>query len=241
MEALIETYRLHWCSLRDELLNLLFPPHCVGCRRLGSWYCDDCLRGVASVEPPLCVRCGNPGVSVSLCARCRISPPQIDQIRSVAYFEHALRKAIHKLKYRGCTVLAEPLGDLMAGYWMRQSDLTTPDVIVPVALHASRLRERGYNQAQLLARRLASQMGVEVDERSLVRQRATIPQTELSGDERKENVRDAFRCVGGNLAGKQVLLVDDVCTTGATLEACAAALYEGGATRVDALTLARAR
>ena len=241
MGALIETYRLRWCGLRDEFLNLLFPAHCVGCRRLGSWYCDDCLRGVTFVEPLLCVRCGKPGISAGVCARCRTSPPGIDHIRSVAYFDGVLRRAIHKLKYQGCTVLAEPLGGLLAEYWVRQSEFPTPDLVVPVALHASRLRERGYNQAALLARRLADHVGADVDETSLVRRRATIPQTELGGDQRRENVRDAFRCVGENLVGKRVLLVDDVCTTGATLEACAAALYAGGATTVDALTLARAR
>lgn len=241
MGALIETCRLRWCSLRDGFLDLLFPPHCVGCRRLGSWYCADCLRGVAFVEPPLCVRCGNPTASEGLCARCRISPLQIDSIRSVAYSEGVLREAIHKLKYEACVVLAEPLNDLMVIYWEKQVELTPPDVVVPVALHSSRLCERGYNQAGILARGLADHMGVELDDWSLVRQRATVPQVELDVHQRQENVRDAFCCAGENLVGKRTLLIDDVCTTGATLEACAVALYDGGATTVSALTLARAR
>ena len=115
------------------------------------------------------------------------------------------------------------------------------DVVVPVPLHATRLRERGYNQAALLARELAQRAELPVNERTLVRKRATAPQVELGARERRENMHDAFGCSDGALAEKRVLLIDDVCTTGATLEACAIALRESGAHSVQALTLARAR
>lgn len=115
------------------------------------------------------------------------------------------------------------------------------DIIVPVPLHTTRLRERGYNQAALLAREMARQVGLAVDERTLLRQRSTAPQVELDIEQRKENVHGAFRCSSDALAGRRVLLIDDVCTTGATLEACAVAVQEGGADCVWALTLARAR
>jgi len=156
----------------------------------------------------------------------------------VVYLEGVLREAVHRLKYSGRTTLAEPLGDLMAVYWMQHPMPT--DVIVPVPLHAARLRERGYNQATLLAREMARRVGLMVNEQMLVRQRATAPQVELNAMQRKENVHDAFCCSGDSLDGKQVLLIDDVCTTGATLEACAVALYAGGARSVRALTLAHA-
>ena len=174
-----------------------------------------------------------------LCARCRTSPLQIERIRAVAYFEGTLREALHQLKYRGRTALAEPLGGLMVVYWAQHA--LPANVVVPVPLHAARLRERGYNQAALLARVMVHQVGLALDERTLVRQRATAPQVDLDARQRKENVHDAFHCSARTLAGQQVLLVDDVCTTGATLEACAVALYEGGAHSVQALTLARAR
>jgi ComF family protein len=164
---------------------------------------------------------------------------QIERIRAVVYFEGVLREALHQLKYRGHTALAEPLGDLMAAYWAQHA--IPADVVVPVPLHATRLRERGYNQAALLARALARRVGLALDEQTLVRQRATAPQVDLDARQRKENVHDAFCCSARTLAGQQVVLVDDVCTTGATLEACAVALYEGGARSVQALTLARAR
>jgi len=157
----------------------------------------------------------------------------------VVYFEGALRKAMHWLKYRGRTVLADPLGGLMAEYWAQHP--MQLDVVVPVPLHADRLRQRGYNQAALLARQMACRVGLTVEEQTLVRQRSTSRQVDLNAKQRKQNVRDAFRCSGDGLAGKQILLIDDVCTTGATLEACAMALHAGGARNVQALTLARAR
>jgi ComF family protein len=237
--SVIETINLHWRGLRSQFLDVLLPPRCVGCGRVGVWLCTQCLSQISLVEPPFCARCGDAVVADGLCARCRTSPLQIECIRSVAYFEGVLREAVHRLKYRGVTALADPLGGLMAGCWTQHP--MPADVVVPVPLHAARLRERGYNQAALLAREVARRVGLAVDEKTLVRRRATIPQVELSASQRKENVRNAFLCCGNSLSGKQVLLVDDVCTTGATLEACAVALYEGGARGVRALTLARAR
>ncbi|MBU0704792.1 MAG: ComF family protein [Chloroflexi bacterium] len=146
---------------------------------------------------------------------------------------------MHWLKYRGRTALADPLGGLMAECWMQYP--IPADVVVPVPLHADRLRERGYNQAALLAREMARRAGLVMEEQTLTRQRSTSPQTELDAKQRRQNVHDAFRCSNDGLAGKQVLLIDDVCTTGATLEACAMALCAGGARGVQALTLARAR
>jgi ComF family protein len=133
-----------------------------------------------------------------------------------------------------------PLADLMVDYWRR---VPLPvDVIVPVPLHRSRLRERGYNQATLLAQALGAQVGLRVCEDWLVRTRATAPQVGLDASARKMNVIDAFQCRNGDaVAGQRVLLVDDVCTTGATLESCSLALHRAGARSVWALTLARAR
>jgi ComF family protein len=127
----------------------------------------------------------------------------------------------------------------MVEYWSRHP--FSVDVVVPVPLHKRRLRNRGFNQAAHLARELSRHIAVLVDRTILVRHRRTAPQVDLDFDQRRENVRGAFRCVGPEVVGKSVLLVDDVCTTGSTLEACAAALRQGGATRVQALTLARAR
>lgn len=236
--SVIETLPPRWLALGSQFLDLLFPPRCVNCGRVGAFLCAECLDQIPRVKPPFCIRCGD-SVSVGeLCARCQTAPLQIDRIRSAVYFEGALRKAMHWLKYRGRTALADPLGGLMAERWAQHP--MPADVVVPVPLHAERLRERGYNQAALLAREMARRAGLVVEERTLVRQRSTSPQVKLDAKQRKQNVRDAFCCSGDGLAGKQVLLIDDVCTTGATLEACALALYAGGARGVQALTLARA-
>jgi ComF family protein len=125
----------------------------------------------------------------------------------------------------------------MADYW-RAHDLSF-DLVVPVPLHQARLRERGYNQAGLLAQALARRVECAYEAEALVRHRATAPQVELDASARRENVRDAFLCAG-DVSGRRVLVIDDVCTTGATLESCAAPLYAAGADCVWALTLARA-
>ena len=222
-----------------RLLDLLFPPRCVGCRRHGYWLCPSCLAQIPRVKPPLCVRCGASSATSALCARCESAPLTMERLRSVFYFEHQLRDAMHRLKYRGQTALAIPLGEEMAACWLR--DPVAVDVVVPVPLHEARLRERGHNQASLLAREVARVIGLRLDEGTLVRVRATASQVRLSASARRENVRGAFRCRDGQLSDRSVLLVDDVCTTGATLDAAAGALYNGGARAVQGLTLARAR
>ena len=173
-----------------------------------------------------------------LCHRCRTLSHQIPRIRAVFYFQGAIREAIHRFKYDGVTALARPLGYLMADYWLTHP--TQSDMIVPVPLHPQRRRKRGFNQAALLAKELSERAGLATDATTLVRHRATASQVGLDVEQRKRNVRDAFRCTTDRLADRRVLLIDDVCTTGSTLEACALALREGGVGSVEALTLARA-
>lgn len=241
-------------ELGEALLDLLFPPRCVACHRLGPWLCAACLNEIEAIRPPVCSRCGQPVAGPShsdpipprrepvLCDRCQQNPPQLDGLRACAFHSGPLRQAIHQLKYEDVRSLAVPLGKLMGNSWPQLSppdqDL---DVIVPVPLHPSRERERGYNQAALLARELGLYLRRPVVENVLIRARATAPQVELNAQERRANVRDAFRCLNNNLQGKRVLLVDDVCTTGSTLEAACTALKSSGVSSVWAYTLARAK
>lgn len=227
-------------DLGRQVVDLLFPPRCIVCQRTGDgWLCHKCVTAFPRVVPPLCSRCGIALATGDLCERCRTLPLEIDVIRSVFYFDGLLRDVIHRFKYDGLHVLAGPLAMEMGHCWVEWAVPT--DVIMPVPLHSSRLRERGYNQAALLAREFARQTGLLLDEHTLVRQRATQPQFELDFQQRKENVRGAFVARRDGIVGKAILLIDDVCTTGATLEACATALYNAGAQSVCALTLARAR
>lgn len=223
-----------------DLLALFFPVRCVNCHQAGSLFCSECQRKVEFVLPPLCPLCGSPSSNDQLCRQCQRDAPAIDGIRSVAFFEGPLRQAVHAFKYRGLRSLAAPLASLMAVYCRR--DPLPADAIVPVPLHRSRLRERGYNQAALLARALGAEIGLPVHEDWLVRTRATPPQVGLDASGRKMNVAGAFHCRDGDaVAGCRVLLVDDVCTSGATLESCSLALCQAGARSVWAFTLARAR
>ncbi len=221
------------------LLDLLFPPRCIGCRRKGIWLCASCIDKIELIRPPICPLCGRPVSQGGLCSFCRSDPPPLDGIRSIAYFEGIMRQAIHRFKYENLQALAIPLGEMMSDYW-RRSPLPA-DVIVPVPLHPHRERERGFNQATLLARELGKRIDLPVVIGSLIRVRETAPQVGLSAQERRENVEGAFLCSDERLAGRRVLLIDDVCTTGATLAACGIALREGSARSVWALTLARPR
>lgn len=188
-----------------------------------------------------------------MCDSCRQAPLAIDGIRSVLRFEGSTRQVIHRFKYGNRPVLATPLAGLMAEYW-REQPLPT-DVIVPVPLHVARQRQRGYNQAHLLANALGHHIGLPVSGDVLWRVRPTPAQVGLSMAERRANVRGAFASldtanaqgssiIGVNpvhpIRGHRVLVVDDVCTTGATLEACSLALRAAGAASVWGLTVARA-
>lgn len=229
-----------WQQFREALLDLLFPPRCVGCRRPGSWLCPKCRRGIKRITGPLCPCCGRPVTqSGRLCSTCRRKAPPIGGIRSAAYFEGVLREAIHRFKYRGGQVLARPLGQLMTERWSAYH--IPAEVLIPVPLHPTRLAERGYNQATLLARELGAAIGLPVETDSLVRIRATAPQVTLDAAARQENVQGAFRCLDDRMADRRVVLIDDLCTTGATLSACSTALQEVGAASVWAYTLARPR
>lgn len=205
---------------------------------MGAVWCSTCQASVTWLHPPLCPKCGRPQSHDRPCSACQRRLLRLDGIRSAALFEGPLRQAIHGFKYNGQAALALPLGRLLEHYWAENP--LEVDAIVPVPLHPSRLRERGYNQSALLARHLAAAAHVPVLEDGLVRTRATAAQMTLGAAERRTNVQGAFECVDNRLAGLRIALVDDVCTTGATLEACGAALFQVGATAVWALTLARA-
>ncbi len=225
--------RQAWSSFTD----LLFPPKCGGCQTAGSLWCEVCRAAVKPIGPPWCEKCGEPFITVELCANCRTHPLQIEKIRSVALFEGPLRQAIHRFKYERLAGLAEPFGEMLADYW--RAEQLTADWLIPVPLHPSRERDRGYNQSELLARSLARRVDVPVSGRGLRRTRATAVQMTLNAAQRRENVANAFECIEARVRGAQIIVLDDVCTTGATLDACAQAALKAGAASVMGLTLAR--
>ena len=188
--------------------------------------------------PPLCPRCGLPQSHDMLCPSCAGWQAEIDGIRSPFRFEGVIRQAIHELKYRNLRAIAGLFARLLNDYLT--ANPVPGEVLVPVPLHPKRLRERGYNQSQLLAKELGKLANLPVVDDCLVRERHSLPQARTATiDERRTNVADAFSCRNRKLKGKPVLLIDDVSTSGATLDACARVLKEAGATSVWGLVLAR--
>ena len=231
------TTRLPVRQIKSALLDLFFPLQCVGCGREGSLICPSCSQTLRRIEPPFCQRCGTPLAGKNRCATCATYHLTIDGIRSIYLFEGTIRRAIHALKYRHLKVMAAHLGQTLANY-LRASHLPA-DVIAPVPLHRKRLRARGYNQAGLLAAELSRQTGLPLVEDWLVRRVDTGAQARtLTAPERWRNVSEAFAC-SREMDGERILLIDDVWTTGATLDACAAALRVAGAGSVWGLTVAR--
>ena len=230
------------------LLDLLFPPLCHVCKAFipnagELLICAGCLKKIDFLTSPLCYVCGTPFVTEGgkdhVCGACLLHPP-VHRSRSATLFTGPVQELIHGLKYGYRVHLCQPLGLLAAtGLGSFRAD-AAPDLIVPVPLHSKRLRQRGFNQSQLLGKVLEKKWGIRQEIGNLRRVRWTEPQTGLHADDRATNVAGAF-AVGNprRLEGKRVLLVDDVLTTGSTLRACAQALHEIGAAAIFAVTVSR--
>jgi ComF family protein len=229
-------------------LDLVFPARCPVCEAtLGAGrrdpLCGACWSGIARIEAPICARCGLPRFvfeptagETGPCPACVQTPTAFDWARAAARYEGPLREAVHRFKFGHRVALARPLAALL----LEQCGAAVPAgaVIVPVPLARDRERERGFNQAALLAERLARALHARWRPRWLARARATAPQTVLDATERRANVRGAF-VASTSAAGADVVLVDDVLTTGATAAECARALRAAGARSVGVLTVAR--
>jgi ComF family protein len=216
-------------ELQARLLDALFPPKCAGCKARGHWLCPDCLRRIERLPEPLCGVCRQP-IAPGIVHGCRSSAASVSLLVAVGFHDGPLREAIHALKFEGRHGIAATLAALLAP--VLTALLQEGDLMVPVPLHPSRERERGYNQAARLAAELAYLHPVEVLPAALQRTRATAQQTTLSGTQRAANVRGAFTASSPLVAGRRVWLLDDVCTTGATLGACSQALRRAGARQV---------
>lgn len=228
----------HWSAL----LDLLFPPRCVGCGRAGMALCDACAQRVQPQPAPICPRCGQAQDSTTLCARCASDPANpIAAARACAIYSAPMREAIHALKYESRRELAPLLARYLSAAWataMPEEARETVTVVAPVPLHQNRLAQRGYNQSALLAQHFCAANTLPLDLKLIERVRDTPPQVGKNAAERQVNVADSFRAAP-SIAGQSLLLIDDVYTTGATLRACAQAARDGGALGVYALTLAR--
>lgn len=254
-ETSFRVFRSAIHALADPLSTLLLPAPCGVCQQpleTFSWtpVCDPCWEQVRPYEGLECAHCGMfLGSALGLhdtplCGLCRRGSYRFHQARSFAWYDGVLAEVIRRFKYNSWLPLTKPLARCLHAALgrMNSSEENQCDLILPIPLHRNRQRHRGFNQSELLASRLAKLTGIPSGARDCVRVRDTPPQTGLRGAERRKNVRGAFAVPHPErVRDASILLIDDVLTTGATLDACAAALLEAGAARVTALTLARAR
>ena len=240
-----------------QILDIIYPPRCGVCGTF-LWeaplkgntralsLCHSCLAGFHPLSSPLCSLCGAPFSSEVLedhpCEDCLRNPPAYAAAGAPYLYEGSLLEAIHHLKYHGKTSLAKSLGPLLGRFaqdWL--GEVSAGFLVIPVPLHPEKLRERGYNQSLLLARHTAEKLRAELDYLSLRKIKKTIPQTGLGKKQRQQNVKNAFKLENENrIRERNILLVDDVSTTGNTLNACSKILRKGGANRIFCVTLARA-
>lgn len=230
-------------------LDFLFPPLCHLCRdfipKASTLHiCPACRERLLPVASPLCVVCGIPFVGAGddhRCSNCITSHHHFEAARSALVYEGACRDLIHTFKYRNKTYLRRPLALLAIEHLSEFVCLRRPDLIVPVPLHCKRLRSRGFNQAVLLGEIFSTHWKIPLERHNLRRIRWTEPQINLSAGDRRANVKDAFTVQHPEqVNGRRLLLVDDVMTTGSTVEECAKVLKGAGAVDVSIVTVARA-
>lgn len=233
------------------VLDLIYPPRCLICERYNRPpLCEECASTFKAIPKPLCTYCGRPKEEQTECRTCtdnrRITGEdwQFDSARSAGVFEGALRLAIHQLKYRDSSMLGEILGAYLAnqlalGELFPENEIKQVDGVVATPMHPARERQRGFNQSHLLAHPVAEILGVPLLPRSAVK-RASFhrAQVGLLPDHRRQNIQGAFYAAEESLKNRHLLLVDDVFTTGATVNACAAALRHAGADTIRVATLA---
>lgn len=234
-------------NIIKKAVDIVFPPRCFSCHVLVAEHgalCGDCWSSVQFINTPLCYACGFPfdydlGEG-ALCASCIAKRPSYHQGRSVMYYDASSSHLITRFKYADKTHVAQSLARLMAK--AGQELLEKSDFILPVPMHKFRLFKRRYNQAALLANALGQLSDIKVLHHALIRYKNTPPQASLTSKQRYSNVKGAFtfdKHFRNVIEGKNLLLVDDVTTTGATLEACSNVLLQSGAEQVNVLTVAK--
>ncbi|MBA3854323.1 MAG: phosphoribosyltransferase [Gemmatimonas sp.] len=237
-------------ALGAAAVQLLLPRHCVCCEAALADHerglvCGACWARVPCLPQPQCPRCGHPRPIRGQCPGCALLPPFVRCARSLCWVPHpASSPVLSALKYDGWPAVADEIGERLARLAWPPDVVRERVALLPVPLAASKLRARGYNQAERLARAVAARWNLPVWADVLRRQRATPSQTALTRGERLANVHRAFSCAdsaAAQVVGKHLILVDDVLTTGATLNACAEALFEAGARTLSYLTFGRAR
>ncbi len=233
----------------EELSEALFPPLCLACSEVISGkahevFCPDCLRQITFITGSRCPVCGivfpDSPAEDHLCGNCLERKPWFSSARAAVAYDGIILDAIHRFKYGRDITTGSALSTFLAGFKFEDMDFHLFDAIIPVPLHIKRLRERGFNQSLILSRALGKKHHLRVDFSLLKRCKLTLTQTGLDKNDRAKNISGAF--VAGpkvKIQGKNLILVDDVYTTGSTVNECAKTLIRSGASKVAVLTLAR--
>lgn len=237
--------RAGFLSILETARDLILPPHCAGCAKgiSGGWWCEDCRKDLEPISPPRCESCSQPFSGIVepsfFCPNCHGRVFHFEYAIAVMPSRGAVRELILGLKYRNMTWAAGPLADFGILGFQDPRMPKEPDFLVPVPLHPLRKRERGYNQAEVLARAIGQKTGIPVLD-ILRRVRNTTTQTHFDRKERMKNLSKAFEIKSPRpIKDAQILLVDDVLTTGSTLDECAKVLLAAGSGRVYALAIGR--
>lgn len=237
-----------FCKSLKASIDLFLPPVCLLCgAQLDNSaskvdFCRQCVAGVIPLGRAHCCLCARPfpdATSSHLCASCLKRAPGFIRVHAAGRYQGTIKDAVHRLKHCNQLLLARPLGLILGEVVINAEPANRFDCILPVPLHRHRLRARGYNQAVEIARPLARQLERPMETRLLQRSRRTRPQQGLSAGERRRNLRKAFT-LAGQLAGARVLLVDDIMTTGATVQECCRTLLQGGAREIQVAVVGRA-
>jgi ComF family protein len=205
---------------------------------MGTRWCSECQDSVKSLPDPICQICGEPGSYENICNDCKNNPPSFDSMRSATFFDGKIREALHRLKYSQDIGLGEVLAPYLVDVYFDQ--VWNVDLVTSVPLSSNRLRIRGYNQAEMIAKPFAALIHKLYSGKVIQRIIDTRSQIDLSIEERRKNVSGAFYANSMHIKQKSVIIIDDVTTTGSTISECALALKQAGAKKVYALTVARA-
>jgi len=240
--------------IKEGFLNFIFPLDCKICKKpvresKGYSICEECFKTIELIEQPYCIKCGKPLMPTDffkrnreiLCLDCKIKKYSFEFSRSAGIYDRVLKKCIHLFKYYGEKKLAKPLGKLMVDYLLKNNEFENKlDLIIPVPLHKNDLKERGFNQSVLLGKVIGDYFSIPVGETVLIKKKLTPFQVNLSKKEREKNILNAFLVEKPEeIKGKNILILDDVFTTGTTVEECAKELMKARAKSIFVLTLAR--
>jgi competence protein ComFC len=228
----LKAYSLAW-----KFIDLVYPPECICCRKIGFRCCPECWNTRVLYDQNICPTCGKPLRQTSICQNCAVEFFPLEKIRSLGEYDGVLRDFILALKYQRNIGLAELiLPDLTRALANAHFNF---EMLIPVPLNKTRQRERGYNQVTVWGKLLSKTIGIPIISSAIIREQNTVSQVTLPAEKRSENVHGAFSAKSDFVNGKSILLLDDVITTGATLVECANVLKNAGAKQVSALTIAR--